>query len=391
MYNINNTVEHVFWNKNFVLLILSNILLYIGVYMLFPVLHSWITGMWGFSHLEASCVSALFGVGMFLPGVMNSYLIDRFRRKDVCTRSIMLLALLGILYPYADQEWMLCVLRILQGALFGIALMVTGSTLVIDVTPSSRRSKANWVFAFSGALGMLVGASVGLYFSSFVPLSNLIYVSALLSGISLLLVSMIEICFRAPLEPPLFSFDRFILFRSLPPGINMMTVPFILGTLIAYKNDSFFYLCIALGFILFWFIPRTFKVKMEGRVMVIAGNILIAISLYVFSSCGGALCTYFAGIIAGLGIASAMCQYLKIMIRLPMHCERGTGYNTYQLMWEAGIMLGVNFGCFVCISNGCNPILLSAVLCVAGVLFYVLFTHRYFQKRMKDRISQLNK
>ena len=389
MYNIDNTVEHSFWNKNFVLLIISNILLYVGVYMLFPVLHSWITWRWGYSDLDASLVSALFGIGMFLPGALNSYLIDRFRRKKVCTRSILLFALLGILYPYAEHEWMLCVLRILQGALFGIALMVTGSTLVIDVTPSSRRSKANWVFAFSGALGMLVGVSAGLFFSSLLPLNSLIYASALLSGISLLLVSMIEICFRAPLEPPLFSFDRFILFRNIPPGINMMTVPFILGTLIAYKNDSFFYLCVALGFILFWFMPRAFKVKMEGRLMVIIGNILIAVSLYVLSSCGGIICTYVAGVVAGLGIASAMCQYLKIMIRLPMHCERGTGYNTYQLMWEAGIMLGVNVGCFICVSYGCSPILLSAMLCVAGVLDYVLFTHRYFQKRMKDRISTI--
>ena len=39
MYNTNNTVEHSFWNKNFVLLIISNMLLYVGVYMLFPVLH----------------------------------------------------------------------------------------------------------------------------------------------------------------------------------------------------------------------------------------------------------------------------------------------------------------------------------------------------------------
>ena len=75
MYNTNNTVEHSFWNKNFVLLIISNMLLYVGVYMLFPVLHSWITVRWGNSDLETSFISALFGIGMFLPGALNSYLI----------------------------------------------------------------------------------------------------------------------------------------------------------------------------------------------------------------------------------------------------------------------------------------------------------------------------
>lgn len=386
MYNVsNNVVDQTFWNKNFIFLIVSNILLYIGVYLLFPVLYSWITMRWGYSPVETSYISSLFCIGLFLPGPLNSFLIDRFKRKNVCTRSIMVFAILGILYPYVDQLWMLCVLRVLQGAMFGIALMVTGSTLVIDVTPSSFRSRANWIFAFSGALGMLIGASCGLYFSSIVSLENLMYASAVLSGISLILVSMVEVCFRAPLEPPLFSFDRFLLFRNILPGINMMTVPFILGTVIAYKQNSFFYLCIALGFILFWFVPRTVKVKMGGSVMVIIGNIMIALSLFLLSSYDVAPFLYVAGTIAGAGIALAMCQYLKVMLRLPMHCERGTGYHTYQLMWETGIMLGVNMGCYVCVSEGCNPIMLSVVFCFTGLVYYVVITHRYFCKRIEDR------
>lgn len=31
------------------------------------------------------------------------------------------------------------------------------------------------------------------------------------------------------------------------------------------------------------------------------------------------------------------------MISLPMHCERGTGNNTYQLMWEVGMLSGFLF------------------------------------------------
>ena len=385
-----NTPEQTFWNKNFVLLILSNVLLYISVYMLFPVLQAWIVGKWGYSPVRVSFVSSLFCISLFLPGAVNNYLVDAFKRKNVCTRSILLFALLGLLYPYADQMWMIYTLRVLQGALFAIALMVTGSTLVIDVTPSSFRSKANWVFAFSGGIGMLLGVSGGLYFSSILSINYIMYMSAAFAAVALLLVSMIEICFRAPLEPPLLSFDRFILFRNIPPGINMMTVPFVLGTILAYKHDYFFYLCIALGFIIFWFIPRAIKKKADDVVRIVTGYIFMTISLYIISVYQHHLTLCVAGIIMGLGVASAMCQYLKIMIKLPKHCERGTGYHTYQLMWETGIMMGVVLGFHVCKYYESDSLTLAAGICMAGLLCYLLFTRGYFQKRM-DCKQQLNK
>lgn len=107
--------------------------------------------------------------------------------------------------------------------------------------------------------------------------------SAAFAGVALFLVSMIEICFRAPLEPPFFSFDRFILFRNIPPGINMMTVPFVLGTVLAGKPDYFFYLCIVLGFVIFWFIPKQIKKKADDIVRIVTGYIFMTLSsLYSF-------------------------------------------------------------------------------------------------------------
>lgn len=50
---------------------------------------------------------------------------------------------------------------------------------------------------------------------------------------------MVEVCFRAPLDLPLLSLDRFLLFRTLIPGLNMMVVPFILGVLFSSIFDTF--------------------------------------------------------------------------------------------------------------------------------------------------------
>ena len=170
---------------------------------------------------------AIFGASLFLLGAFNNYLVDTFKRKNVCTRSLLLLALLGLLYPYAGEWGMIFLLRVLQGALFGVVLMAMGSTLVIDVTPSQYRNKASVVFTWSGVLGMLCGILLGYNAGWYLSFQQQIYLFVGLCALPVVLVSMVEVCFRAPLDLPLLSFDRFLLFRTLIPGLNMMVVPFI--------------------------------------------------------------------------------------------------------------------------------------------------------------------
>ena len=213
------------WNKNFNLLLIANFFLYTAVYMLFPALHHWMVSEGGYTGFQAGGAIAIFGASLFLLGAFNNYLVDTFKRKNVCTRSLLLLALLGLLYPYAGEWGMIFLLRVLQGALFGVVLMAMGSTLVIDVTPSQYRNKASVVFTWSGVLGMLCGILLGYNAGWYLSFQQQIYLFVGLCALPVVLVSMVEVCFRAPLDLPLLSFDRFLLFRTLIPGLNMMVVP----------------------------------------------------------------------------------------------------------------------------------------------------------------------
>ena len=145
------------WNKNFSLLIAANILLFIGVYMLFPLFFQWMVKEWGCTVSQASILVALFAPAMFIPGAFNNYLVDTFSRKQVCIRSIIMLAAIGLISPYVPQQWMAVGLWMLQGVFFSLALMATGSTLVIDVTPSSKRNAANRVFTWTSILSTIFG------------------------------------------------------------------------------------------------------------------------------------------------------------------------------------------------------------------------------------------
>ena len=373
------------WNRNFNLLLTANFFLYTAVYMLFPVLHRWMVGEGGYTNLQAGWTIAIFGASLYIFGAFNNYLVDTFKRKAVCTRSILLLALVGLIYPYSSGIGTIVALRVLQGALFGVALMSMGSTLVIDVTPSHCRNRANLTFTWSGVLGMLCGIWGGYSLGDFLSFQYELYLFVILCIVPILLVSMVKVCFRAPLDLPLLSLDRFLLFRTLLPGLNMMVVPFILGVVFSTTFDSFFYICIMAGFVVFLLLDRLFRSQADGRFLNAVGLVLMGLALLMLYLSDGRDSLWGAGFLLGLGMGLSLLQFLRMMILLPLHCERGTGYHTYQLLWEAGIMLGIWISQYACQIEGVSPYRIALGVCIVGFLFYQLYIHRYFVKHYQSK------
>ena len=163
------------WTGNMFLLSLSNFLLYASLYMMLPVLPLWMVRHWYCSYAEAGAAIAVFGLAMFLPGTFNSYLIDTFKRKSVCFIAIFLFVASSLLYPYVATVGFVALVRAVQGGLFSVITMTTGSTLVIDVTASRRRTPISllpgrvvlewwWVLPW-GSIFILIG----IFTISFIP------------------------------------------------------------------------------------------------------------------------------------------------------------------------------------------------------------------------------
>lgn len=373
------------WNKNFSLLIAANILLFIGVYMLFPLFFQWMVKEWGFTVSQASILVALFAPAMFIPGAFNNYLVDTFSRKQVCIRSVIMLAAIGLISPYVPQQWMAVGLWMLQGVFFSLALMATGSTLVIDVTPSSKRNAANRVFTWTSILSTIFGLLIGLDGPSMLPISKLLYLSSALCGCSAFLITMVQVCFRAPLDLPLCSFDRFILFRTLLPGLNMLCVPIVLGMVLSAMPDALFYLSIVGGFIVYLLLRQFSSISQNGKLQVFLGQVLTLAGLVVLLVVDSGVHLHASGFLIGLGTGFSIGHFLQMMILLPMHCERGTSYQTFQLLWQLAFVAALAVAVSGSVFSTSREVYEGAILvCIAGLLFYQLYTCRYFKEHYQQ-------
>ena len=373
------------WNKNFSLLIAANILLFIGVYMLFPLFFQWMVKEWGCTVSQASIQVALFAPAMFIPGAFNNYLVDTFSRKQVCIRSVLMLAAIGLISPYVPQQWMAVGLWMLQGVFFSLALMATGSTLVIDVTPSSKRNAANRVFTWTSILSTIFGLLIGLNGPSMLPIPKLLYLSSALCGCSAFFITMVQVCFRAPLDLPLCSFDRFILFRTLLPGLNMLCVPIVLGMVLSAMPDALFYLSIVGGFIVYLLLRQFSSISQNGKLQVFLGQVLTLAGLVVLLVVDSGVHLHASGFLIGLGTGFSIGHFLQMMILLPMHCERGTSYQTFQLLWQLGFVAALAVAVSGSVFSTSREVYEGAILvCIAGLLFYQLYTCRYFKEHYQQ-------
>lgn len=84
-----NTLVHVrHWHREFWLIAVANLLLTMTVYILIPVMPSWLMTEENFSSWETGLAMGAFGCGLFLFGSICSYLVQRFRRNIVCMWAI---------------------------------------------------------------------------------------------------------------------------------------------------------------------------------------------------------------------------------------------------------------------------------------------------------------
>lgn len=373
------------WTRNMVLLCLSNFFLYASLYIMLPVLPLWIVRHWYCSYAEAGAAIAVFGLAMFLPGSFNSYLIDTFKRKSLCFIALILFVGASLLYPYVASIGLIALIRAVQGGLFSIITMTTGSTLVIDVTAARCRTDANVSFAWAGRFGMAVGLALGIYIYPYWNFHHVVYACVASGVLALILIPAVQVPFRAPLNPPLLSLDRFLLPRTFWPGLNMMMISFIFGILIAHIYNELFYICILIGFIMALLLSRYVLSHASGRSEVELGQAALMGGLLLLGFSNGLINSYIAGVLIGVGVGVSVSRFFVKMVSLPMHCERGTGNNTYQLMWEAGILGGFLFENMWTEMHPDTIYWICIGICAVALLMYEFFTHSWYYKRMEEK------
>lgn len=370
---------------------ISNLLVQTSVYMLYPIMPSWLVTRCGCESWLSGVLTAVFGLGIIIMGPFYGYLVDHYRRKTVCWMSFLGMAI-AVLISFNTKSLIIAVgCRIIQGALFGLSQMALGSCLVIDLSDSARRTEANATFAWFGRLGLALGPFIGILISAQYDTIINLYISALLIFIGAILVQCINVPFRAPLNPPICSFDRFWMPQGTPIVINLIPLTILLGIILSkyYSiNQILLFGYMLIGFsttIMFDRLHKSIYHKIDLLLIGMIWILAVVVCFNIFniekvSIPAINIILPMSGVIVGTSFGICLSVFLLKFISVADHCQRGTANNTFKVCCELGISIGFGLCYFLIFLDGENNLgTIEIGLASFAILFYILYTKKWIQ------------
>jgi len=383
------------WTKDFILIFISNLLLFFSFYMLIPVLPFYLTVNLGTSNATAGVVLSLYTVSALMIRPFSGFLVDMFARKPLYLICYGCFCVIFAGYIVATTLTLFIILRILHGFAFGIST-VSGNTLAVDVMTSKRRGEGIGYFGMAANLAMAVGPVAGLWIQKNYSF-EILFAAAFFSG----LIGWLAIAGMKPnkkehavseVKQPI-SLDRFILVRALPCAGLLFMAGIGYGSVLNYvglysqtasfgSNAGIFFILLSVGIVLARILSA--KAINNGKIvaMVYVGSAALVLSFILFVFCKNAMMLYFIAFLLGIGFGYLSPAFQTMFINLANHNQRGTANATYFTFWDLGIGLGTAVGgTIIEIFNFQWLYAICAGLLIVGVTYFVIISGGYFEKK----------
>ena len=203
-------------------IIAANFLLYFGFYLLMPVFPFYLTEVFHTGSATMGIALSCYTLAALTIRPFSGYLLDTFARKPLYIFAYFIFTSIFAGYIVAGTLAVFIILRVVHGFAFG-TVTVSGNTLVIDITPSSRRGEALGYYGLANNIAMSIGPMVGLFMHDAGLSFDVLFVASVVSC-SLGLVCALLV--RTPVKPQVkrepISLDRFFLVKGIPAGLDLL-------------------------------------------------------------------------------------------------------------------------------------------------------------------------
>jgi len=376
-----------------------------GFYLLLPILPLYLIDTFHSSKSEVGVVLACYTVAALAVRPFSAYLADKFNRKPLYLLAYAFFVVVFISYPLMELLLLFALMRVLHGFAFGM-VTTAGNTLIVDILPSSRRGEGLGYFGIANNLAMAIGPMIGLMLHESTGSFNIIFYSALTSGVvGFLFASQIITPQKLQTVNEPLSLDRFLLIKGLRAGfcLLLMAIPYGITTsyVALYAQEAhlkgsmgLFFSLMAAGMM----ISRTFSGTMvdRGKIpqVITYGNIIVTIAFFLFAALGlystnnlvfASIMLYVVAFLLGVGYGMIFPAYNTLFVNLAPNSRRATASSTYLTSWDVGIGFGLAFGGSLAEVSGFPfTFFIGALLVmVSTIVFVTVATPHYTRNKLR--------
>ena len=150
------------WHADFLKIILANFCVCTSLYMFLPVAPVCMGRIPG-EDVGGMCASVLlFWGGVCLPAPFCNYWLDAYRRKNVALWALAGIVCATVAFLFDGPQWGKWLARMMQGASYSVFQIALGSTLLLDLSDTKKRTEAAHVYYWFTRLALVFGPLSGI-------------------------------------------------------------------------------------------------------------------------------------------------------------------------------------------------------------------------------------
>ncbi len=377
------------WNKNFILLFITNLLVLAAFYVSIPIIPVYCQQI-GITGSKVGIVLTAMSVATILFRPIAGYLLDNFNRYLVY---VLFLALFCLSFPSFILFPMfaaLIVIRLYMGAVYSVCGSAT-MTLASDVLPPSKITEGISRFAFTISIGMAVGPFVGIQVQNYLSSKASFLTVFAITVVALICVLCCKIKYPK-VERKKFALKDTIYKPAFPFMFNMMFLMIPYGAVIAYssilageKNLTgflpYFYIFLVVGMLLSKLSTQKMIDNGKHKVLVYISLVILILTMVSYKFLNTGIHLLLAGFFFGLGYGILQPLFQSFVTGTTPAPKRGVANATYLLSYDIGIGIGSLLMGFMQESIGLsNGFALTVVAYVIGFIVYLLYVDKYYEK-----------
>ncbi|NLY70783.1 MAG: MFS transporter [Clostridiales bacterium] len=367
------------WTRDFILISIATLLIFLGFQMLLPVLPIYSVKLGG-SDAWAGMVMGVFTVSAVIMRPIAGRLIDRQGRRGIFLLGLIVIILSVFAHNWAPTILILLILRFIHGFGWG-ASSTASSTIASDIIPKSRLGEGMGFFGLTGTFGMAIGPAYGLWLLKDYDFNTVFYIS---SGIVLVSI-IIALPIKYPiLETSLETEKKGIIEKTaMLPAIVMFFITMNYGSIVSFialyagqkrvENIGLFFTVYAAALL----ISRPYFGRLTDRKgissAVYPGIIFVILSMFLIYYANSLSTFLIAGFIYGIGFGAIQPALLAMSVRNVSYSRRGAANATFYLGFDLGIGVGsVIWGIIADYFGYQTVYLLSIIPVIVVVLIYII-------------------
>ncbi|MFZ3173050.1 MAG: MFS transporter [Carboxydocellales bacterium] len=349
---ISGSLKAPLWTRDFILILLSTILVFIAFHSLIPTLPMYIKELGGSTGTAGLALGLLTGSALLIRP-FSGWALDGYGRRLILLGGLLLFLLPSLFYIGMVPLSMLLFLRIIQGFGWGIC-NTAAATVATDLIPPSRLGEGLGYYSLSSSVSMAISPAIGLWLIDNFSFRTLFITCALLVFVSFAMALLIK---YPRLEKRMGGTKiNFLEKTALRPAIVIMLVTTTYSSLFSFLamfarqqsvgSAGIFFTTLALTTLLSRLFSGRIVDNMGTRgynLVVLPGILFMVAAMLVLAHISGLVYLIVGAVLYGIGYGFVQPTMLALCINNVHPSKRGAAIATFWTAFDIGIALGSVF------------------------------------------------